>query len=34
MKGTDKPDVVLWVLLDERTEKIYQAEVEKDGKGK
>lgn len=27
----DKLDVVVWVLFDERTEKIYQAEVEKNG---
>lgn len=28
----DKLDVVMWVLFDECTEKIYQAEVEKNGK--
>ena len=34
MEHPDKLDVVMWVLFDERTEKIYQAEVEKYGKGK
>lgn len=30
----DKLDVVMWVLFDEHTEKIYQAEVAKDGNDK
>lgn len=30
----DKLDAVMWVLFDEHTEKIYQAEVEKNGNGK
>lgn len=34
MEHPDKLDVVMWVLFDERTEKIYQAEVEKDGKSR
>lgn len=34
MEHPDRPDAVIRILFDERTEEIYQAEAEKNGQGK